>query len=305
MRKLTKYEPARRFTIPQDGFYGSYYRPEEDHFPGKAMVVFGGSAGSFKLTEMCAEKFYEAGMHVVAAAYRDVPGTPHCLHGIPIELIENAVKWCRENAAEKVGVWGISLGGQLAFLTGSLCSDLVSCVVAVNPMHFSMQGMKSFMSLDPVDRSCFTFRGKDLPYFPFGLDKSGFHKRIKKDSRAHHEIKYIRSFYEEILPKMSPNDSYMIAVENTKGPILMISAGQDTMLPSELICRTVCKRLSEKQFPYPFVHKNYEEASHYLSPVKPLSSPIFKVERRCPDQCDASREAAWQDTLRFLEEMWL
>lgn len=304
MKKLTKYEPTRRFTIKADGFHGSYYKPEQDHFPGKAMVIVGGSAGSFTLTEMTAEKFYEAGMNVLALAYRDVDGAPHSLLGIPLELAENGVKWCREHVAEKVGVWGISLGGELALLLGSLCSNLVSCVIAVNPMHFSQQGLQSFQSLEFEECSCFTFRGKDLPYYPIGMSGKEFRKRIRKDSRRHHEIQYIRGFYEEAVPKMPEDADYIINVEQTKGPILLLSAGQDSMLPSELICQTVCKRLAEHHFPYPLEHRNYEAASHYLLPVKPLSAKLFRVERKYPKDCDASRRAAWEDTLRFLQEKW-
>lgn len=304
LKKMTTYEPAKRFTIREDGFHGSYYKPEADRFPGKAMVIFGGSAGSFLLTEMAAEKFYEAGMHVLAVAYRDVEGAPHGLSGIPLELIENGVRWCHENVAEKSGVWGISLGGQLAFLMGSLCNDLVSCVVAVNPMNFSQQGMKSFQSMKFEDCACFTFRGKELPYYPLGASEKEFQKRIRKDSRRYHEFKYLRGFYEEIIPKMPEDADYMIKVEKTRGPVLMLSAGEDCMLPSELICKTVCERLKQRGFSYPFVHYHYEIASHYLLPIKPVSAKIFRVERKCPAQCEESREKAWKDTLRFLREKW-
>lgn len=104
-KKLTKYEPAKRFNIRDHGFHGSYYKQKQDLFPGKVMVIFGGSAGSFTLTEMTAEKFYEAGMNVMAVAYRDVDGAPSTLSGIPVELIANAVYWCKENVAEKIGIW--------------------------------------------------------------------------------------------------------------------------------------------------------------------------------------------------------
>ena len=304
MKKMTKYEPARRFTIHQDGFHGSYYKPEKDNFPGKAMVIFGGSAGSFMLTEMAAEKFYEAGINVLAVAYRDVEGAPGALSGIPIELIENGVRWCKENVADKVGVWGISLGGQLAFLTGSLCPELVSCVVAVNPMNFSQQGMKSFKSLEFEDCSCFTWRGKDLPYYPIGVSGKEFRKRVKADSRKHHELMCLRDFYEEAVSGMPEEADYIIPVEKIKGSVLMLSAGQDCMLPSRLICETVHNRLEKKQFVYPFVHYTYEVASHYLLPVKPVSAKMFRVERKQPEECDRSRKKAWEDTLSFLKERW-
>ena len=163
-KKLNKYEHAKRINIRHHALHGSYYKQKQDLFPGKVMVIFGGSAGSFTLTEMTAEKFYEAGMNVMAVAYRDVDGAPSTLSGIPVELIANAVYWCKENVAEKIGIWGISLGGQLALFLGSLYNDLISCVVAINPMHFLQQGMSSFKKMEFEDCSCFTFEGKDLFY---------------------------------------------------------------------------------------------------------------------------------------------
>ena len=71
-----------------------------------------------------------------------------------------------------------------------------------------------------------------------------------------------------------------------------------------MICQTICKRLTEHHFSYPFEHHNYEVASHYLLPVNPLSTKLFRVERKHPKEHDASRLAAWEDTLRFLREKW-
>lgn len=103
---------------------------------------------------------------------------------------------------------------------------------------------------------------------------------------------------------MDQDADYMIPIEHTKGAILMISAGQDTMLPSKRICETVYQRLQDKGFAYPVVHKNYDAASHLLFPMKPLEANIFRVERKDPKQCKANRETAWEDTLSFLKEMW-
>lgn len=304
MKKLTKYTPERQFTIEKDGFHGTYYKPAEDKFPGKAIVLFGGSAGSFMLTEMCAEKYYEAGINVLAAAYRDVPGAPSELCGIPLELIENAVKWCRENVADKVGVSGISLGGQLALILGAYLPDTVSAVVAVNPMNFSQQGMSSFKKLEFKDGSCFTFRGQPLPYYPIGMTGKEFRKLTKQDARAHHEFMCLSEFYRKAVASMPEDADYIIPAEKTKGPILLLSAGMDVMLPSEDICKKVMERLDKKGFAYPHKHFNYETASHYLCPAKPLTAKLFSVERKHPQECDASRQKAFEDTMRFLGEEW-
>ena len=304
LKKLTNYEPTRRFTVNRDGFHGSYYKPETEHFPGKVMVIFGGSVGSFTLTEMTAEKFYEAGMNVLAVAYRDVEGTPSTLSGIPVELIANAARWCRENVAGKVGLWGISLGGQLALLAGSLYNDLISCVVAVNPMNFQQQGMKSFKKMEFEDCSCFTYQGKDLPYYPIGKYGDAFRKQIKTDAKKHHEWMYLRDFYETAVSQMPEDADYILHPEEIKGSVLLLSAGMDSLLPSELICQTIYQRLVKNQFTYPFEHHNYETVSHYLLPIKPLTAKMFRVERKQPAACDQSRSAAWKDTLSFLEKKW-
>ena len=59
MKKLTKYTPEKTFTIEKNGFHGSYM-----------------------LTEMCTGKYYEAGINVMAVAYRDVPGAPDKLQAV-------------------------------------------------------------------------------------------------------------------------------------------------------------------------------------------------------------------------------
>lgn len=268
------------------------------------MVIFGGSVGSFTLTEMAAEKFYEAGMNVLAVAYRDVEDAPATLSGIPVEMIANAAHWCKENVADKVGLWGISLGGQLALLAGSLYSDLISCVVAVNPMHFSQQEMRSFKKMEFENCSCFTFQGKDLPYYPIGQSGDAFRKQIKADAKKHHEWMYLRDFYKNAVSHMPEDADYIIPSEKIKGSVLLLSAGMDCLLPSELICQKVYQRLTKNQFTYPFEHYNYEIASHYLLPIKPMTAKMFRVERKQPAECAQSRADAWKDTLRFLEEKW-
>ncbi len=104
LKKLTKYEPTKHFTVKEDDFYGDFYKPEFDNYKGKAMIVVGGAAGSYILTKMMAEKFYEKGMNVLALAYRDVEGTPHSLSRIPIEYVKKAAKWCKDNVALKIGI---------------------------------------------------------------------------------------------------------------------------------------------------------------------------------------------------------
>ncbi len=303
-KKLTKYKPTLSFTVIKDGFYGDYYKPTINNFENKAMVIFGGAAGSYTLTKMVAEKFYEAGMNVLALAYRDQEGTPRGLHGIPIEFVEKACKWCKDNVANKVGVWGVSLGGQLSLITGSIYNDLISCVVAINPMNYSQQALKDFKSMELLDCACFTYKGKDLPYYKFSQSNKEFHKQIKDDSIKYHEFKYLADAYKKEILKMNDDAGYIIKVENIKGAVLLLSASDDCLLPSKLICEKIYDRLDKHHFGYAYKHLNYKPCSHYLLPAKPLTTKMFRIERKYSKQCDESREKSWQDTLIFLKEEW-
>ena len=303
MKKLTEYEPERRFTIAEDGFHGTYYKPEVNKYPDKVLILFGGSAGKFLLSEMCAEKYYENGLNVIAVAYRDVPGAPSQLHGIPLELIEKAILWGKENVGNKVIVNGISLGGQLALLLGSYFPDLVSGVVAINPMHFSQQGMKSFKALEFTPNACFTLRGEDLPYYPVSVSTKEFQKQLKKDARKSHEFMNCAEFYRREIKLMDNDAPYMIPVEKSKAAILLLSGGQDVMLPSQEICEKVVERLEKYHYSYPYKHLYYEIASHYLCPAKPLTAKLFRIERKEAKKCDLSRKQALEDTLKFIEEI--
>ena len=304
MKKLTKYEPYKRFNVKENGFYGSYYKPEIDNYQGKCLIVFGGSMGSFMLTELCAEKFYEAGLNVIAVAFRDCEGLPDELHDIPLETVGNCIKWAKENVADKVGVWGISLGGQLALTLGVYYKDYVSLVVAVNPMHYYQQGMTSLKKLEFLNCSCWTFNGKPLPYYSISVTSDEFKKQTKKDARKLHEFICYSEFYKREYENLDKTASYMIPVEEIKGSVLLLSAGEDRLLPSVDICNAVSARLEENGFKYPYKHITYDVESHYLTPAKPLTAKIFRVERKNPEMCDKNRLKSFNDTLEFIKNGW-
>lgn len=102
MKKLTKYTPEKTFTIEKNGFHGSYM-----------------------LTEMCTGKYYEAGINVMAVAYRDVPGAPDKLQGILLELVGNAIEWCREYVAKKVAVLMLSAGCDVLLPSEDICKKVM------------------------------------------------------------------------------------------------------------------------------------------------------------------------------------
>ena len=101
-----RYEPAETFSMEEDGFFGELYLPARNTFPGKCLILFGGSAGKFLLTQLVAEQFVDAGMNVLALAYHGAPGLPKFLVEQPVDVIEAAAKHLKRIGYRKVGLWG-------------------------------------------------------------------------------------------------------------------------------------------------------------------------------------------------------
>ena len=162
-----KVKPEQSFSMEQDGFFGEYYRAAHNSFPGKCMIAFGGSVGKFLLSQMMAREFAASGMDVLILAYHGEPGLPKLLKDQPVDVIEKAALWLKEQGYEKIGLWGVSMGGCLALLAGSLLPELVSCVVASAPMEMVPQAEDSKC---PIPGSAFSFHGKSLPFVRYVPD---------------------------------------------------------------------------------------------------------------------------------------
>lgn len=293
-----KYKPVRSFSVEEDGFFGEYYEPAEVRFPGKTMVVCSGSDGSFLLTQLGAEKFYEAGMPIIALAYWNALGTPEDVVLSPVEYLQKACLWLKDKGYHP-GVWGISLGGLYVLLSGSLFHE-IECVVVASPVHILFQGGSFTHGLHFAVDSPFSFNGKGLPYVR-AKDPEGVLKQTKRNLLRKREPDML--FYYNML-KEPHNPAADVKVENIKGPVLLISGGADVMVPAEWVCREVMRRLDDNGFPYPHKHLHYEILSHYTCPLRPMTSFMFRVERKHKKQCDENRAKSWEATLSFLAEEW-
>ena len=297
-----KYEPAKSFSVEKDGFYGLYYEPKENKFPGKGMVICTGSDGSFLLATLGAEKFYEAGMPVIALGYWNTEGTPDGDSNIPVEYMQKACMWLKEEKGLHPGIWGISLGGCYVLLAASLFPE-IECVVAVSPFHVLIQGGSFKKGVHFEKDGPFTYKGRTLPYVRFDDETIKKHERMIKRNMLIRREPDMLFHYQKIIEKAS-DPEVCIKVENIKGPILFLSGGEDVMLPSNEICQIMMNRLQEHHFAWPHIHHNYPVLSHYVTPLKPMSSKVFRVERKHPEECDRNREQSWKDTLKFLKDEW-
>ena len=142
-KTLPKIDPERTFSLKRDGFVGSLYQPERDKYPGKALICFSGSDGKYELTRKLAAVFQSHGLTTLALAYVMEEGLPDQFYHVPIDMLETAAKRLHDMGYDKVGLWGISKGAELALTAASLLPGIVNAVVAVAPISTVCQGFSA------------------------------------------------------------------------------------------------------------------------------------------------------------------
>ena len=267
--------PTHSFSLAQDGFVGRLYQPEQDGFPGKALICFSGSDGKFELSQRLAAVFQSHGLTAMALAYVMEEGLPDRFYHVPIDLIEMAAKRLHDMGYEKVGLWGISKGAELALTAGSLLPGLVNGVVAVAPISTVCQGFTKKNGIRILPGGSWSFHGEELPYTSFGLNKFPY-AHVLKESLAAREL----TMYDLYLPIVQePNPNAVIQVERITGPVLLISSKMDTMWTSELAAKQVMDRLKRYDFPYLYRHLSYDQGGHMFIPMDHWMIKLFKGDR--------------------------
>lgn len=239
------------------------------------MICFGGSDGKFKLSRMLAAIFLEQGLTTLALAYVMEEGLPNQFFQVPIDPLEKAAGYLHETGYEKVGLWGISKGAELALTAGSLLPGLVNAVVAVAPMSTVCQGFSSQKGITIMPGSSWSFHGEAVPYSSFGLKEFPLSRVLRKSIKAR-EL----TMFDLYIPVVeNPNPAAVIRVEAITGPILLISSKMDTMWPSEPASEQIMKRLDEKKFPYLHQHLSYDYGSHLFVPMELQIAKFFRGDR--------------------------
>jgi dienelactone hydrolase len=153
-------------TVGRDGVVGTYFAPPPGSPPAPAVMVIGGSEGSY--TYYPAALLASHGCPAFAVAYFKEPSLPAGLENIPLEYFQTALRWLAVQPGvdpKRLVVLGTSRGGEGALLIGSAFPDLVHGVIAVVPSDQVNPGYPdgSFPA--------WTLGGKPVPSGPIPVEK--------------------------------------------------------------------------------------------------------------------------------------
>ena len=263
------------FRVKTDGFFGELFVPDEDKYPEKALICFSGSDGGIELARTLAGVFQSQGLTTLALAYVMEEGLPQQFHCIPIDYLEAAAKRLHDMGYNKVGLWGISKGAELALLAGSLLPGLVNAVVAVAPMNTVCQGFAKERGISFVKGSSWSFHGEEIPYSSYGMEKFPLGSILWKSVKIMDV-----TMYDLYLPLVqNPNPDAVIKAEKITGPVLLISSKMDNMWPSEAAAKQIMKRLKDNNFTYDYQHLSYDYGGHMFVPMEFGQTKMFKGDR--------------------------
>ena len=281
-------------SVQTEGFEAVLY--PGDGRKDKVMIVMSGSDGGMTLTKQESEFYHKNGIPALALALFKTKQTPKELSQVPVEFVEKAIGWLKKQGYQQVGIDGTSKGSEMALVAASLFSAL-SCVIVRVPSHFVSEGLTgSGKNKAPSGTSCWSYRGRELPYAPYRSRTFNILQMFMREKEMH-IITFNRD--KDITPET------LIPIENIKAPVLMLSSTHDEVWPSYESAVYMEKKLNEIGFPYPHKHIAYKHMSHAVLTRLPwIYKMAFKSERQHPEDCAKDRDALKTELLDWVNNDW-
>ena len=278
-------------TVAENGFEGVLY--SGDGTKNRVMIVMSGSNGGMKLTKAEALFYHKNGIPALALALFKTKQTGKFLDRVPVEYVENAIKWLKEQGYQNIGIDGMSKGSEMALLSASMFSE-ISCVIARVPSYFVSEGLSGKgKSKGPSGTSCWSYKGEEIPYAPYNKRFFDILKMFREEKELH-IIRFNRD--KNVTPET------VIPVEKIKAPILLLSSKRDEVWPSYDSSLYIEKRLRESGFNYPVKHISYESMSHAMITRIPFGIRlVFKTERQNAKVCEFERKKMGKELIEWVD----
>ncbi len=229
------------------GYYAS--PPSNRSRPGVILLHDSGGEVMERQADMVAARGY----HALALKYfGPEEALPDTFVDIPLSYFDRAASWLREQegvAGDGLGVYGQAAGGEGALFLAAH-ADWVGAVVAKMPSAVATWGLEYG---GPTDASRWSVDGESLTYLPL--------------PNGSPETPY-RSALNAATPREIENATFPI--ENSSGPILLISGGLDGYWPSGRLAEYGVSQLETFDEEGRIEHVSYEKTGHRIPiPITP------------------------------------
>ena len=225
------------------------------------VIVLSGSGGGYDLDK--AALLARHGFASLALAYFGTPPLPTWLHHIPLEYFEAAFGWLGaqpEIDAQRIGLFAVSRGAELALLLGSRFPMIRSMVAyAPSSVVWAAGGRQKETGALPPS---WTHRGEAIPFVPLPLRQFIFRSAIPVALLKRPVL--FRDLFLAGLRNSKATDAAAIPVERIEGPIMLVSSGDDHLWPAGEMSEAIVVRLKKHGFAHRVEHLHYPNAGHML-----------------------------------------
>jgi len=235
-----------------------------------AMILLGGSEGGNSMGGT-ASLFARRGYVAASVAYFGLPGLPKTLISVPVETVQRAIAVLQTRsdvARNRLGILGVSKGGELALLAASTYPQ-IRAVVAIVPSPFSFMGLTG----SGTGGCSWTKDGKDLPCIPADA-MAGI-----QIGMALSQAKPVafRPFYDASRNADSAvTKAATFPLERIDGPVLCLGGADDQMWNSAAHCDIAMQYLKAHHHRFADRETNYPNAGHtfFLATHGPSSAML-------------------------------
>ena len=288
------------FEIEKDGFYGTYY--ESPKGSDCAFIGLFGDDPNDYMAKCGAKWLHKNGVNVLCVS----PGKKNYSHvNNPLERIETAIGWLKNNGNRKIGIMGMSTAGMDSLVAASFFPG-IKLTFALTASDFVWQGFeqgnKDGCKEWPIPgASTLSWKGEPLPYMPFVYDHPVYWQKIEEETKGSGDIERSTCLFIDSEKAREHTEEEMIKVENIKGKLFLVGAEDDSFWEAGKYIRRMEKRLEERPHSCEYVPLVYEHGTHFVLPESMLRKAlpiglkfvlkfVFKAAKEYPKECEATRK---------------
>ena len=288
------------FDTEKDGFYGTYYiNPKESYC---VMIGMFGDDPNDYMAKCGAKWLHKNGVNVLCMS----PSKKDYSHvNYPLERIETAIQWLKNNGNKKIGIVGMSTTGMDALVAASFFSD-ITLTFALTPSDFIWQGFeqgnKDGCKEWPIPgASTLSWKGQPLAYMPFVYEHPIYWQKVEEETKGSGDIERSTCLFIDSEKAREHTEEEMIKVENIKGSLFLVGADDDSFWETGKYIRRMDQRLKTHPHSCEYTTLVYEHGTHFVLPESLLRKAlpiglkfvlrfIFKAAKDYPNECEATRK---------------
>lgn len=263
------------FTVKEHGFCGHLAEPDDG--ASKAVIVIMGGEKGLLSGRMIAERFADYGFIGLAVSLFGADGLPDSPDRVPLELMENAVKYLKEvRKVSSVSAYGQSMGSIFAVLTACYVGGMDNVVIAA-PTHVPFEGTRADRKT-MTGHSVATWRGADVPFVRADFSSVKVSKYVFHPAASHKVTGMWTAFYDAYQDARAVQKA-RLPIEKIGARLLLIAGDADEMWPAEISARFLEAELKQAGYKRDYKVIVYPKVGHLIGmmPNRQRESMLYRM----------------------------